>query len=62
MRIAVIWAMCACIGAAFGHEPFIDVLVNPNPAPCSPCAGDANGDGVIDAFDIEPFIDCLIAP
>jgi hypothetical protein len=54
--------MCACIGAAFGHEPFIDVLVNPNPAPCSPCAGDANGDGVIDAFDIEPFIDCLIAP
>ena len=27
--------------------------------PCNTCTGDANGDGNIDAFDIEPFLDCL---
>ncbi len=53
-----------CDGAvdAFDIEPFIDVLVNPNPMPCSSCAGDANGDMVVDAFDIEPFINCLVGP
>jgi hypothetical protein len=29
-------------------------------AACDPC--DANCDGQIDAFDIEPFIDCLVGP
>jgi hypothetical protein len=53
---------CDGIVDAFDIEPFIDVLVNPNPMPCSPCAGDANGDNVIDAFDIEPFIACLLGP
>jgi hypothetical protein len=47
---------------AFDIEPFIDLLVNPNPSPCSACAGDANGDMVVDAFDIEPFINCLVGP
>ncbi len=55
-------ANCDGVVDAFDIEPFIDVLVNPNPNPCSPCAGDANGDGVIDAFDIEPFINCLVGP
>ncbi len=47
---------------AFDIEPFIDVLVNPNPNPCSPCSGDADGSGTVDAFDIEPFINCLVGP
>ncbi len=53
-----------CDGAvdAFDIEPFVALLVDPNPAPCSPCAADANGDGVIDAFDIEPFVGCLTSP
>jgi hypothetical protein len=53
-----------CDGAvdAFDIEPFIDLLVNPNPTPCAPCTGDVNGDGTIDAFDIEPFINCLVGP
>ena len=27
--------------------------------PCNSCTGDMNGDGSIDAFDIEPFLNCL---
>jgi hypothetical protein len=53
---------CDGVIDAFDIEPFIDLLVNPNPNPCSICAGDANGDMVIDAFDIEPFIACLVGP
>jgi hypothetical protein len=30
--------------------------------PCSPCAGDVNGDGTVNAEDIEPFIECLFGP
>jgi hypothetical protein len=44
---------------AFDIEPFVDLLVGPNPTPCAPCTGDANGDGVIDTSDIEPFLQCL---
>jgi hypothetical protein len=53
---------CDGVVDAFDIEPFIDLLVNPNPSPCSVCSGDTNGDGVVDAFDIEPFINCLVGP
>jgi hypothetical protein len=51
---------CDGVIDAYDIEPFIDLLVGPNPTPCSPCAADANGDSVVDAFDIEPFVNCLI--
>ena len=37
---------------------FIDVLFN-GATPCDICAGDTNGDGNVDAGDIEGFIGCL---
>ncbi len=52
---------CDGVVDAFDIEPFINLLVGPG-QPCSPCAGDADGNGVIDAFDIEPFINCLVGP
>ncbi len=55
-------ANCDGIVDAFDIEPFIELLVSPNPFPCSSCAADANQDGVVDAFDIEPFIECLVGP
>jgi hypothetical protein len=27
---------------------------------CGPCTGDVNDDGNIDAFDTEPFLECLV--
>lgn len=51
---------CDGVIDAYDIEPFIDLLVGPNPTPCSSCAGDANGDNRVDAFDIEPFVNCLI--
>ena len=42
----------------FDIEPFLDLLFGGG-QPCAPCTGDANGDGHVDAFDIEPFLLCL---
>ena len=36
------------------------VVVAENPFACDPC--DANCDGLVDAFDIEPFLDLLFGP
>ncbi len=53
--------MIHCRPGQFGIEPFLDLLFH-GAKPCDPCAGDVNGDGIIDAFDIEPFIACLFGP
>jgi hypothetical protein len=55
-------ANCDGVVDAFDIEPLVNLLVSPNPIPCSSCAGDANRDGTINAFDIEPFINCLVGP
>ncbi len=34
-------------------------LFDPNAQPCNACTGDTNGDGMVDAEDIEGFINCL---
>ena len=43
---------------ALDIEDFIDLLFNGG-QPCNTCTGDTNGDGSIDALDIEPFLECL---
>ena len=45
-------------GRFFDIEPFLDLLFAGG-EPCDTCSGDVNGDGSIDALDIEPFLNCL---
>ena len=40
--------MSYCWAELFGREP-----------PCGICSGDVDGNGMVDAFDIEPFLECL---
>ena len=49
---------------AFDNEPFILALFEPATyevlfPDCDITLGDLNGDGEVDAFDIEPFLDVL---
>lgn len=40
---------------------FIDALLTDEPA-CSPCAADLDESGAVDGKDLQPFVDCLLAP
>ena len=40
---------------------FIELLVD-NASPCAPCAGDADGDAVLDGRDIAAFVQCQLNP
>jgi len=53
---------CDGVGGNFlDIDPFLDLLFG-GAVPCSSCAGDADGNGVVDAFDIEFFLACFSGP
>lgn len=43
----------------FDVQPFLDLLLLPEPSPCSPCAGDADANGTVNPFDVTDFLACL---
>ena len=46
------------VAKAWDIGPFLGLLFD-GEIPCGVCTGDVNGDGSIDALDIEPFLECL---